>query len=48
MLNNASYIAAAFAVVWVGLFVYIFALMRKEQTLRRDLESLKKELKSGR
>ena len=48
MLTNASYIAAAFAVVWVGVFIYIFALMQKERTLRRDLESLKAELKSRR
>jgi len=48
MLNNANYIAAAFAVVWVGLFIYIFALMQRERTLRRDLERLKEELKSNR
>ncbi len=48
MLNNVNYIVAAFAVVWVGLFIYIFALMQKERAIRRDLESLKEELKSNR
>jgi len=48
MLSNAGYIAAAFAVVWAGLFIYIFALMQKERSLRRDLESLKEEQKGGR
>ena len=43
MVNNIGYVAAAFAVVWVGLFIYIFALMQKERTLRRDIESLKEE-----
>ena len=46
MVNNIGYVAAAFAVVWVGLFIYIFALMQKERTLRRDIESLKEEKKA--
>ena len=48
MLNNAGFIAAAFAVVWVGLFAYVFAVMQKQKTLKRELESLKEELKKGR
>jgi len=46
MLENLNFIAAAFAVVWVGVFVYLFALMQKERTLRRNLEDLKAELKN--
>jgi CcmD family protein len=46
MLDNIGYIAAAFAVVWVGLFIYIFALMQKEKGIRRDIESLKEEIKA--
>ena len=46
MVNNIGYVAAAFAVVWVGLFIYIFALMQKERMLRRDIESLKEEKKA--
>jgi len=48
MLNNVNYIVAAFAVVWAGLFIYIFALMQKERAIRRDLNSLKEELKVNR
>jgi len=48
MLSNVNYIAAAFGVVWAGLFIYIFMLMRKEQSLRRDLETLKEDLMGDR
>ena len=45
MINNIGYVAASFAVVWVGLFIYIFALMQKERALRRDIEGLREEMK---
>jgi CcmD family protein len=45
MVSNLGYVAAAFAVVWVGLFIYIFSLMQKEKTLRRDIASLRDEMK---
>ncbi len=45
MVNNLGYIAAAFAVVWAGLLVYVLALMQKEKTLRRDIEALRTEKK---
>jgi CcmD family protein len=40
MVNNLGYVAAAFAVVWVGLFIYILYLAAKERRLRRELQSL--------
>jgi CcmD family protein len=40
MINNIGYVAAAFAVVWFGLVLYVFFLMRREKTLRRDIEVL--------
>jgi CcmD family protein len=40
MVNNLGYVVAAFAVVWVGLFIYILFLASKERKLRRDLQSL--------
>lgn len=40
MINNIGYVAAAFAVVWFGLVLYIFFLMRRERALRRDIEVL--------
>jgi len=45
MVSNLGYVAAAFAVVWVGLLLYIFTLMQKEKALRRDIENLKEEIK---
>lgn len=45
MVSNLGYVAAAFAVVWVGLLIYIFTLMQKEKALRRDIESLREEIK---
>jgi len=47
MLSNANYVAAAFAVVWGGLFIYIFALMKRARTTSRDIEKLKEELSSN-
>ena len=45
MINNIGYVVAAFAVVWLGLFIYIFAIMQRERKLRRDIEILKAEIK---
>jgi len=45
MVSNLGYVAAAFAVVWAGLLIYIFALMQKEKALRRDIETLRGEIK---
>lgn len=38
---NLSYLFAAYAVVWVGLFAYLFALMRRTQHLQREIEELR-------
>ena len=46
MINNIGYVVAAFAVVWVGLFIYIFSLMQMERSLRRDIAVLKEEKKA--
>ncbi len=46
-MDNLVYIGAAFAVIWVGIFIYVFALMQQEKTLRRDIQSLKEEIKGG-
>jgi CcmD family protein len=45
-MNDLGYIGLAFAVIWVGIFIYVFGLMQKEKTLRRDIENLRVELKS--
>ncbi len=42
---NARYVVAAFAVVWVGLFTYIFMLVQREKSLRREIAALKESMK---
>ncbi len=44
-MENAGYLLAAFAIVWVALFGYIFSLSRKQRQLRRDIDLLKEALK---
>jgi CcmD family protein len=39
--NNFGFLVAAFAVVWIGLFVYFFYLDRIQKDLRRDLDDLR-------
>ena len=46
-MDNAGYIVAAFAVVWVGLFVYIFVLVQREKALRREVSALKEGMKKS-
>jgi CcmD family protein len=44
-MDNAGYIVAAFAVVWLGLFIYIFVLVQREKALRREIAALKEGIK---
>ncbi len=45
MEENLGYLFAAFTVVWLALFGYIFILSRRQQRLRRDIDLLKETLK---
>ncbi len=45
MEENLGYLFAAFTVFWLALFGYIFALSRRQQRLRRDIDLLKETLK---
>ncbi len=40
-MENAGYLLAAFTIAWLALFGYIFALSRRQQHLRRDIDLLK-------
>ena len=42
--NNMTYLFAAYAVIWVGISMLVFSLIRKEKQLRREIESLKEAL----
>ena len=43
-MDNLSYLFAAFAVIWVGLFAYVLVLIQRQQRLRRDIDWLKETL----
>ena len=38
------YLFAAFSVVWLALFVYLFSLSRRQQSLVREVEALRQLL----
>lgn len=42
-----QWLFAAFAVVWIVLFVYLFDLGRKQTALAREIEGLKVKLGRG-
>lgn len=41
---NLSYLAAAFAVSWVVIFIYVFFVTRKQQDLSREIVQLRHAL----
>ncbi len=43
--NNLWYLFAAYSIIWLLVFGYVFMLLRREKTLRRDIAALKEELK---
>jgi CcmD family protein len=43
-MDNAGYVFAAFAVVWAGLFIYIFTLVQREKSLRNEIAALKEDM----
>ncbi len=44
-MENAGYLFAAFAVVWVVVFGYILLLLNRLRRLRREIDSLKEAMK---
>ena len=43
-MQNFGFLFAANAFVWGGIFVYVYSLMKRSQSLRKDLEMLKASL----
>lgn len=43
-MENQGLLFAAFAVVWIGFYVYLLSLFRRQSRLKRDIDSLKKTL----
>ncbi len=44
-MTNLTYLFAAYTVIWVGLFLYIFSLSRKTKRLEKILTALKESNK---
>ncbi|MDY6835673.1 MAG: CcmD family protein [Chloroflexota bacterium] len=44
MEDNLEYLLAAFSLVWLAVFVYVFYLSRKQVQLEQQVESLKRRL----
>lgn len=40
-----AYLFWAFAAVWMGIFLYLYALTRKSQALAREVEVLREQLR---
>jgi len=46
-MNNLGYLFAANLFVWGGVFIYLFRLMKQNQSLQKDLDLLRETLKKG-
>lgn len=44
-MDNLGYLFAANVFVWVGIFLYVFSLVRRSRSLQKDLGLLKESLK---
>ena len=44
-MDNGGYLFAAFSVIWVLLFGYVFVLMSRQKRIRREIDSLKETLR---
>ncbi|HXG30836.1 MAG TPA: hypothetical protein VNK81_04255 [Thermodesulfobacteriota bacterium] len=42
------YLFWAHVIFWVALFIYIYGLIRKSESLKRELEAMKGQSKEGR
>jgi CcmD family protein len=43
--TNMAYLFAAYSIIWIGVFIYVFILSRREYHMRKDISILKDELK---
>ena len=43
-MNNFPYLFAAYAVVWIALFVYVLRLARKSRELEDEVRELRRHL----
>jgi len=43
--HNIPYLFAAFAIIWVVFFVYVFFTSRRQDELEQEMESLREEMR---
>ncbi len=46
-MENASYLFAAFGIVWALVFGYVLLLFNRQRRLRREIDSLKEAFKES-
>ena len=44
-MENAGFLFAAYAIVWLVFFIYLFTLLGKQKKLRREIDTLKDTLR---
>jgi CcmD family protein len=47
-LDNLGYLFAVYSVIWIVLFVYVLFLLNNQKRLKREIDSLRKELEEKR
>ena len=45
-MGNLAYLFAAYAVFWALTFVFVFNIARRQKSLQREIESLKRALET--
>lgn len=43
-MENLVYLFAAYTVIWIALFAYLFHLSRRQERLRQEMDSLRRSL----
>ncbi len=43
-MENFGYLLAAFIIIWVAVFAYVFVLSQRQKRLRREIDQLKATL----
>ncbi len=45
MNSNLGYLFAAYSIIWLLVFGYVFVLIRREKALRKEIAALKEGMK---
>ena len=43
-MDDLEYLVAAYTIIWVAISGYVFRLGRKQNRLRREIDSMRKEM----